>query len=119
MTIKLTFDTTTLILVCLYRSPSLTVQQNDKLLEQLRLILPDDLFQNVFIVGDVNLPDVNWQLGTIIAPPDTTNVKFVNQQKYMDLFIEKGLTWYIKDIFTRRPIYGNTIQQSLLDGSIY
>ena len=115
LAVKLTFDTTDIILVCLYRSPSLTVHQNDQLLEQLRLVLPDDPSKNVFIVGDINLPDVNWQLGTVIGPSDTTNIKLVNQQKYMDLFMEKGLTWYLKDIFTRRRMYGNTLQQSLLD----
>ena len=78
-------------------------------------MVPDDPTQNVVIVGDVNLPDVNWQLGTVTAPADTTNVKLLNQQKYMNLFIEKGLNWHIKDSCTRRRMYGNTIQQSLLD----
>ena len=99
LAIKLTLGSTNVILVCLYRSPSLTVQQNDKLLEKLRLI-PDDPAQNVLIVGDINLPDVNWHLGTVSAPPDTTNVKLINQQKYMQLFTEKGLTWFLKDVYS-------------------
>ena len=96
LAIKLTIGTINFILVYLYRSPSLTVQQNNELLEQLKL-LPDDPTQNVIMVGDVNLPDVDWHLGTVLAPAGTTNVKLVNQQKYMDFFIEKGLMWYIKD----------------------
>ena len=114
LALKLLLDEATVTLVCLYRSPSLSVEGNDKLLQHLKS-LPDDPNENLIIVGDVNLPDVDWNLGTVNAPPDTNDVKLVNQQKYMNAFLEKGLTWYIKDTYTRRRLYGNTIQQSLLD----
>ena len=114
LALKLTLDKTTVTLVCLYRSPSLTIEGNDKMLDNIKS-LPDDPNQNVVIVGDINLPDVDWNSGTVLGPPDTVDVKLVNQKKYINTFVEKGLMWYIKDTFTRRRMYGNTIQQSLLD----
>ena len=60
------------------------------------------LREELIIVGDLNLPDVNWFSGNLKVCSDTTDRNFLNQLKFMDLFVQKGLTWHIKDQITRR-----------------
>ena len=63
--LKVNFDSTELHIVCIYRATSLvTLEQNEKLLSQIANI-PTSPDINLVIVGDLNLPDVDWDLGIV------------------------------------------------------
>ena len=50
----------------MYRSTSLkTVEENEKLLSQIGNI-PTDCDKNIVVVGDLNLPNVDWKQGIVI-----------------------------------------------------
>ena len=75
---------------CIYRSTALTEDQNQLLLTELNK-LPVDDNSELIIVGDFNLPDVNWHSGCIRAPSETADRNLLNQVKFIDFFIQKGL----------------------------
>ena len=104
-----------LYIVCIYRSTSLkTVEQNEILLTQLANI-PTDCDTNVVVVGDLNLPNVDWKQGIVIKP-ENSNDKFLNMQsEFLDLFIAKAFSWFVEDEITRIRKVGNNLQQSTLD----
>ena len=72
-----------------------------------KLPINDD--SELIIVGDFNLPDVNWFSGNLKVCSDTTDRNLLNQLKFMDLFVQKGLTWHIKDQITRRRLVNGSI----------
>ena len=104
-----------LYIACIYRSTSLkTIEENDILLTQLANI-PTDCDKNVIVVGDINLPNVDWKQGIVIKPENSTD-KFLNMQsEFLDLFITKGFSWFVEDQITRIRKVGNNVQQSTLD----
>ena len=61
----------------------------------------------LIIVGDFNLPDINWVSGRVLAPDGTTNKALVNQNENMDIIIQKGLVWHITNQITRRRMVGS------------
>ena len=104
-----------LIIVCVYRSQSLTHAENCKIIEEINKL---DLNANteLFIVGDFNLPDVLWDYGSVNCPVDTINATFLVQRMFMEFFQHKGFHWMLKDgTVTRRTMYGETLQESHLD----
>ena len=113
--IRLNFKTHTLKLLCIYRSPNITQEeQNNLILEikNLKLLENEDLH----ILGDFNLPDVHWGTNTVNCPVNTRNTFYTMQQKYLDLFSQHGLTACINDgTVTRRRLVDGTLQESLLD----
>ena len=67
-------------IICVYRSPNLTKQENNKLLSQLEKVpftSPD--FPNIIMVGDFNLPNVDWTKGIVVGPVDTIDQKLILQ----------------------------------------
>ena len=85
--IKVSLKTIILHIVCLYRSTSLTtLEQNEKLLSQISN-LPTSPDINLVIFGDVNLPDVDWELGIVKKPVNSTDRRYILQSEYLDLFI--------------------------------
>ena len=113
--LKIKFPSFELYVVCLYRSPSLkTLEENQKLLSQISQI-PTDCDHNVVVMGDINLPNVDWKKGIVVCPENSVDLRFQLQKEYLDLFIAKGLTWYVEDQITRVRIVNNNIQKSLLD----
>ena len=67
------------------------------------------------MVGDFNLPDVDWEKAIVCAPIDTVDQKMIMQSDYLDLFTTKGLHWHIENEPTRYKLVNNNIQNSLLD----
>ena len=104
-----------LYVVCLYRSPSLrTLEQNEKLLSQIGNI-PTELSNNVIVMGDINLPNIDWKRGIVTCPVGSIDTRFLVQSEFLDLFIAKGLSWFINEQDTRVRKVGNIIQKSTLD----
>ena len=102
--------------VCVYRSPNLTKAENNKLLNQLdKVPFLSEQLENIIMVGDFNLPNVDWVNGIVVAPIDSIDQKIITQNEYLDLFTAKGLHWYIEQEPTRYKLVGNTLQTSLLD----
>ena len=66
-------------------------------------------------MGDLNLPDVDWKQGIVIAPENSIDKKLAMQSEFLDLFIAKGFSWYIEDKITRIRKVNDNLQQSTLD----
>ena len=113
--LKINSESFEIYIICIYRSPSLrTVEENEKLLTQLANV-PTDCDKNIVIVGDVNLPNVDWKQG-IVRKPENSNDKFLNMQsEFLDLFISKGFSWFVHDEVTRIRMVSGKLQQSTLD----
>ena len=112
--LKLKLPSYDLYVICLYRSPSLkTLEQNQKLLSQIALI-PSECDNNVIIMGDINLPNVDWNRGIVVCPENSIDVRYQIQNEYLDLFIAKGFSWFVHD-HTRIRKVNDAIQKSTLD----
>ena len=63
--------------------------------------------------------DANWCSGCALAPDDTCtmNKSLLNQRKFLDTVIHKGLVWHIMDQVTRCRMVNGTyaLQESTLD----
>ncbi len=103
------------LLSCIYRSPSLSFEQDMKLLNYLgNLIKLDDSIEKVFI-GDFNLSNVSWISGTVKGCADSVNKSLQIQHQYLNTVHSAGLTWLLTDQVTRRRSVGDEVQESLLD----
>ena len=113
--VKVKLASIELYVVCLYRSPSLTTMEaNQKLLSQIGQI-PTDIEKNVIILGDLNLPNVDWKKGIVVCPENSVDLRFQLQNAFLDIFLAKGLTWFIHDQDTRVRKVNDVIQKSTLD----
>ena len=113
--LKVFLDSTELYVVCVYRSPSLTSEdENEKLLSQLAK-MPTNDETNLILMGDLNLPDINWDLGIVNKPLNSVDKKYIIQSQFLDLFLMKGFKWFIHDEKTRVRKVNDKIQQSTLD----
>lgn len=104
-------------IACIYRSPSITYNDNMKMIDQIKnlktLILSGI---EVMIVGDFNLPEVLWDSGSVVSPQATNNKQLLIQRKFLDTFQDTGLYWQLSDgTVTRRRLYNGSLQESLLD----
>ena len=52
----------------------------------------------------INLPNVNWKTGSINGNSQTKNLVLLSQLKFIDLFNNKGMSWYLTDEITRRRL---------------
>ena len=103
------------ILVCVYRSQSLTHEENQEVIEQITKITIKENHELV-VVGDWNLPDVSWDSGIVKCPTGTANKSYILQKKFLDMFNYKNLTWLLDDSYvTRRRLVDGKLQESLLD----
>ena len=102
-------------LVCVYRSQSLTEKENYKIIQQIdKLKVPDN--EELIVVGDFNLPNVNWDAGIVSCPVDTIDSRFLVQKSFMDFFPAIGLQWCLGNgTVTRRRMVAGKLQESLLD----
>ena len=72
--------------------------------------------KEILVVGDVNMPDVDWNTGTVIGPQDSVNKKLLMQQAMLDCFLDNCLTWFLdNNDITRRRLVGDDLQESSLD----
>ena len=78
----------------------------------------DNDFETI-LVGDFNLPDVSWETGCVNGGIIGNNKAFINQERYMNVFSEAGLSWYFTKEATRRRIVKDTLQESLLDQVLF
>ena len=70
------------ILVCVYRSQSLTHEENQEIIEQITKITIKENHELV-VVGDWNLPDVSWDSGIVKCPTGTANKSYILQKKFL------------------------------------
>lgn len=102
--------------ICVYRSPNLTKEENNKLLGQLdKVPFTSVQSENIIMVGDFNLPNVDWVNGIVLSPIDSIDQKMVMQNDYIEMFTTKGLHWYIEQEPTRCKLVGNKLQTAILD----
>ena len=103
------------VLVCVYRSQSLSVEDNYNIIEQINKIDIKEGHEMV-VLGDFNLPNVAWNTGTVNCPLGSKNKLFILQKDFLDMFHYNNLTWLMDDSYiTRRRIVSGTLQESLLD----
>ena len=108
-----------LCIACIYRSMSLNVLQNAKLISSLKTICNVNNDFETVILGDFNLPDVSWETGCVNNGLIGNNKSFMNQERFMDVFNDAGLSWYFTKETTRRRLVKGALQESLLDQVLY
>ena len=85
--------------VCLYRSTSLAdIKDNSDLLKALDS-LPVVVDEELVIVGDVNLPHVDWDKGLVKQPLNSIDKRLLMEAEYMNVFSRKGLKWYLTESY--------------------
>ena len=63
------------------------------------------------VVGDFNMPDVEWNTGIVKCPVSTVDKRFAIQQQMLDMFYSKSLSWVLgDDIVTRRRLVDGVLQ---------
>ena len=77
--------------------------------------LPVNADEELVIVGDVNLPHVNWDKGLVERPPNSCDRRLLMESEFLNVFTRKGLKWYVTGSSTRVRKVGDTTQCSLLD----
>ena len=104
-----------ILLVCVYRTQALTWEENQELITQINsLEVPSG--GEMVVIGDFNMPDVEWNTGIVKCPISTVDKRFVIQQQMLDMFYSKNLSWvFDDDIITRRRLVDGVLQESLLD----
>ena len=78
---------------------------------------------NVFetaLIGDLNLPDISWETGSLKTGNSSTNNKSLLQQlEFIDVFNQLGLSWGLVNEITRCRMVQGVLQKSLLDQVLY
>ena len=108
-----------ILLACVYRTQALTWEENQELVTQINsLEVPPG--GEMVVIGDFNMPDVEWNTGVVKCPVSTVDKRFVIQQQMLDMFYSKNLNWiFDDDTVTRRRLVDGVLQESLLDQVIY
>ena len=121
MSIKLTLNSVDIVLICIYRSPSLSHENNICLINSIdQYISSIPVNQNIIMVGDFNLPNVDWDNGIVICPTNTSNKSYLVQQAYLDLFRLHNLTWSLDNsMISRCRLVNNNLQMSNLDQILF
>ena len=115
LAVFLNLDCCPIILACIYRSQSLTTEENNNIINQISK-LKASMASELIIVGDFNLPDVSWDYGYVNCPSDTIDVNYTTQERFIKFFVNNGLHSHIKDgTVTRRKLVDGKLQESLLD----
>ena len=115
--VNLTFDSINIAIFVIYRAPSLSLNNCKSMLDNLSVVInslaPDT---ESVMMGDFNLPDVSWDLGTVKCPINSNNQKYVIQQLFLDFFAKHDLSWVIgDDVKTRRRQVLTEMQSATLD----
>ena len=115
LAVNIVIDSVRFNVVCLYRSTSLVdMKDNAGLLGALER-LPVNADEELVIVGDVNLPHVNWDKSLVERPPNSCDRRLLMESEFLNVFTRKGLKWYVTGSSTRVRKVGDTTQCSLLD----
>ena len=106
------------VLILVYHSTSYSLSETKSLVtaldEKITKIIEGE--ESVILLGDFNLPDLNWDEAVINSPTDTTDSKFLRQQLFLDLFLNHDLAWNHGNSFvTRRRKHGDILRESTLD----
>lgn len=117
LSIVISLDSVTITLICVYRSPSLSHDANQCMVNYLDDYVASQSINNIILItGDFNLPNVDWDTGVVNCPINTTNRLLTNQQKYLDFFRSNGLYWMLDNsTFSRCRFVKDTLQTSNLD----
>ena len=117
LSIRVTLDSIMITLICVYRSPSMTHDNNLSMIDYLDKYTVSQSSENILIItGDFNLPDVDWDNGVVNCPMNTTNKLFLNQQNYLEFFRCNGLHWMLDNsMITRCRFVKDKLQTSNLD----
>ena len=103
------------LLSCMYRSPSLSLNQDEKLFKCFNTLTNyGDKTEKIFL-GDFNFSDVSWLSGSVLGSVESVNSSLQIQRKYVDVIHNAGLNWLLTDQITRRRIVSDEVQESLLD----
>ena len=65
------------------------------------------------MVGDFNLPNVDWVNDLAVSPVNSISQHFRIQNEYLDLFTTKGWYWFIEE--TRRELERNKLDKAASD----
>ena len=102
-------------LVCVYRSQNLGDADQAKLLEQISNV-KSNTNSEIILIGDLNLPNANWDSMTVNCNQNSSNKLFNVQQNYLNTFTTMGLSPCIPNgTITRRRVFEDTLQESHLD----
>ncbi len=120
LAVKLTFNNYSFILICMYRSPSLIYESNCDMINHLNDYLAVCTTIDVVLVGDFNLPNVDWGKGIVNCPINSTNKSMVIQKLFLDLFCSNNFTWVLDNShITRQRVVCGTNQQATLDQILF
>ena len=108
LAINLTTKHYNITLVCGYRSMSSNTEQNNSLASNIKNIL-NNPYNEVVIVGDFNLPNMNWTTGHTKILEFFSNRIVNTHHLFSELF--NGLHWYLTEKKTRHKLVRN-LQES-------
>ena len=107
-------------IACVYRSPNLNDLLNNVLLSCIKDICNESNTFETALIGDLNLPDISWETGSLKTGNSSTNNKSLLQQlEFMDVFNQLGLSWGLVNEITRCRMVQGVLQKSLLDQVLY
>ena len=113
--VHIKLDTLSFKLLCVYRSQNLDTNSQNILLteiEKVKLCIDGE----IKVVGDFNLPNVDWDTFTVNCSQNSCNKIFNIQREYLDTFTKMGLSPCVPNgTVTRRRIVENILQESQLD----
>ena len=81
-------------IICIYRSPYLSKDNDYKLLQQLNAV---PFASDIIIVRDFNLLNDDWVNGLVVSSVNSIRKYFRIQNEYLDLFTTKALYWFIEE----------------------
>ena len=73
-----------LLLSCTCRSPSLNIEQEDKVFNYFTCLYKYGFGIEQVFVGDFNFKHVSWLSGTVQSFADSVNLSTIAERKYMD-----------------------------------
>ena len=101
--------------LCVYRSQNLDHDGQKTLLQEIAKF-KSNLDHQVMVLGDFNLPDVNWESLTVDCSQDSCNKVYNIQREYLYSFANMGLSPCLpNNTITRRRVVDNKLQESQLD----
>ena len=107
-------------IACVYRSPNLNDLLNSVLLSCIKDICNESNAFETALIGDLNLPDISWETGSLKTGKSSTNNKSLLQQlEFIDVFNQLGLSWGLVNEITRCRMVQGVLQKSLLDQVLY
>ena len=102
------------VLILVYHPTSYSLSETEEMVGTLYQKIGEILEkgESVVLLGDFNLPDLDWDSAIITGPPGSKDEKYIQQQIFLQLFLDHGLTWnHGNDFITRK----RNSQESTLD----